>query len=70
MSDIKNTAEAIVRDMEADIRDRRGLKREWAAIDADVVQEIRAAWCAIVHKHVEQMLESRAQGDLEEKLSG
>jgi len=31
-----------------DIKDRRGLKWEWEKIDADVVNEIRAAWLEIL----------------------
>jgi hypothetical protein len=31
-----------------DISDRRGLKREWCQIDADVQQEIRATWEKII----------------------
>ena len=32
----------------ADISDRRGLKREWHAIDEDVQTEIRAQWFGII----------------------
>lgn len=34
-----------------DIKDRRGLKHEWNQIDADVVEEIRAKWKAILQQH-------------------
>lgn len=37
-------ADTIVAALEADISNRRGLKWEWEKIDADVKDEIRAAW--------------------------
>lgn len=33
-----------------DISDRRGIKWEWKKIDADVVDEIRATWKAILQQ--------------------
>jgi len=33
-----------------DLSDRRGLKREWYAIDADVKQEIEATWSKIIRE--------------------
>jgi len=41
-------ATRIVAAIENDLRDRRGLKHEWNAIDADVQDEIRMAWARIV----------------------
>jgi hypothetical protein len=43
-----NALEKAVSGLEADISDRRGLKREWEQIDADVKQEIRATWKTII----------------------
>lgn len=41
-------ARAAIDEIERDIIDRRGIKREWRAIDDDVRAEIKAAWGAIV----------------------
>lgn len=41
------TAQALFDHISRDISDRRGLKREWDAIDADVMEEIRATWVAV-----------------------
>lgn len=41
------TAQALFDHISRDISDRRGLKREWDAIDADVMEEIRMTWVAV-----------------------
>lgn len=45
-------AQKIVAALEHDIKDRRGLKHEWNAIDADVLEQLRAEWCEIVQQHL------------------
>lgn len=47
MSD-QEIAEKVVKGIVEDLRDRRGLKGEWNAIDKDIQQEIRDAWAKIV----------------------
>lgn len=49
---MESTEHTIIREIEEDIRDRRGLKHEWNAIDEDVKEQIREAWRAIVRKHI------------------
>lgn len=44
----RGTAERAVAVIVADIRDRRGLKHEWDAIDADVQAEIRETWVQVL----------------------
>lgn len=41
-------ATEIVRAIERDICDRRGLRHEWERIDEDIQQEIRDTWRKIV----------------------
>jgi len=41
------TAVRIVDALIADLKDRRGLRQEWEAIDPDIQQEIRDRWIAI-----------------------
>ena len=43
---------AIVRDIEKDILDRRGLSHELSACDDSIRDEIRRAWLEIVRKHL------------------
>ena len=43
-------AARMVKELEHDISDRRGLKHEWNRIDADVKQEIRKTWTDLVLK--------------------
>lgn len=44
-------ANRIIDALIADIKDRRGLKWEWEKIDAEVIDEIRAKWKAILQQH-------------------
>jgi hypothetical protein len=46
------TAERIVKAIITDFTDRRGLRQEWEQIDADIQQEIRETWLAIVRKEL------------------
>jgi hypothetical protein len=45
-------AERIVKAIEDDFTDRRGLRQEWEQIDADIQKEIRATWTALVRKEL------------------
>lgn len=45
-----DTAQKIVAAIESDLRDRRGLRQEFEAIDDDIQDEIRDTWAAIVRK--------------------
>jgi hypothetical protein len=45
-------AERIVKAIEKDFTDRRGLRQEWEQIDAEIQAEIRATWTAIVRKEL------------------
>ena len=46
------TVDAII----ADIRDRKGLKQEWNAIDADIQDEIRTTWIAIINQAIDHAI--------------
>ncbi|MBK7823436.1 MAG: hypothetical protein IPJ61_20835 [Tessaracoccus sp.] len=52
MTDTRAALASAIDEIERDILDRRGLKREWAAIDDDVRAEIKAAWSSILAAHV------------------
>ena len=43
---------AIVRDIEIDILDRRGLKWEYRQLDDEILRQVRQAWIAIIRKHI------------------
>jgi len=45
-------AEKIVKALESDLTDRRGLRQEWEQIDDDVKQEIRKMWSDIIRKEL------------------
>jgi hypothetical protein len=45
-------AERIVKAIERDFTDRRGLRQEWEQIDAETQAEIRATWTKIVRKEL------------------
>lgn len=45
-------AQRIVRGIEADLRDRRGLRQNFETLDADTQDEIRDAWEAIIRREV------------------
>lgn len=49
-------AERIVRDLERDLRDRRGLRHEFEACEADIQDEIRDAWVQIVQDHLDAVM--------------
>jgi len=43
--------------LETDIRDRKGLKHEWAAIDDDVMnEELRPAWQRILTEEISTLI--------------
>lgn len=44
----EKAARCIVEAIEKDLRDRRGLRHEFEAIDADIQEEIREQWRALV----------------------
>jgi hypothetical protein len=46
-------AEYVIRRIEKDIKDRRGLKWEWGAIDEDVKDEIRRTWHRFIVEEIE-----------------
>lgn len=48
----KTTAERIVAEIIWDLSDRRGIKHEYAGIDADVRAELVATWEGIAEKHL------------------
>lgn len=50
MSEKPITAAEAVLLLDADIRDRSGIKHEWRKIDADVMHEIHAAWTEIIER--------------------
>ncbi len=43
-----NIAKAIIRRLEYDIEDRRGLKGEWALIERDIKRELKAEWHRLI----------------------
>lgn len=46
-------ADKILTRLDADIRDRKGLKHEWSAIDQDVMNyELRPAWIKIIMEEI------------------
>jgi hypothetical protein len=47
-----DTAEWIVKVIEDDFTDRRGLRQEWEQIDAEIQAEIRATWTALIRKEL------------------
>ena len=44
----KEKAEAIVKNIIADIEDRRGLGNEWEMIDEEIQDEIKDQWIGII----------------------
>ena len=46
-------AYAIVNRIVADIKDRRGLKWEWNAIDDDIQKQIKEEWVKIIKEECE-----------------
>lgn len=48
--DPRPIADRMVDEIVADMSDRRGLKREWNAIDDDTKKEIRSTWAAIIER--------------------
>lgn len=44
----RHDAERIADEIISDLRDRRGLKSEWAQIDDDIKAQIRSRWADIV----------------------
>jgi len=49
-----DTAERIVKAIEDDFTDRRGLRQEWEQIDADIQAEIRETWTRLVREELEK----------------
>jgi hypothetical protein len=47
---IEERARQAVDEIITDLSDRRGLKREWAQIDADVQEEICQTWAELIAK--------------------
>jgi len=45
-------AEKIVKEILADLTDRRGLRQEWENIDNDIQDEIKSEWIQIVRNHL------------------
>jgi hypothetical protein len=45
---VAEQAEKAARAIVEDLKDRRGLKWEWARIDADVQEEIAAVWASLI----------------------
>jgi hypothetical protein len=43
-------AEQIVKAIEADFTNRRGLRQEWERINSETQQEIRATWANLIRK--------------------
>lgn len=52
-SKIERKAERIVKAIEDDFTDRRGLRQEWDQIDTEIQDEIREKWKALVRKELE-----------------
>lgn len=50
----REIARKIVDDIVADLTDRRGLKHEWARIDANIRQTILIKWIDIATDWIEQ----------------
>ena len=50
-----DAAQRIARVIEDDIRDRRGLRQEWEAIDDEIQQEIRDSWAYLIGKQLEDI---------------
>jgi hypothetical protein len=48
LSDARARAKLAVRNIVDDISDRRGLKRDWNSIDADIRESIEASWTDII----------------------
>jgi len=48
------TARKIVRAIETDFTDRRGLRQEWEQIDPETQAEIRETWIKIVIEELEK----------------
>jgi len=48
----EDCASQIVREIVADLSDRRGLRHEWEQIDPDIQREIVETWTKIVTKHL------------------
>lgn len=46
--DIQTVADAADEKVVKDLRGRKGLKHEWSGIDAEIVDEIEAAWSKII----------------------
>ncbi len=45
-------AEKIVKEILADLTDRRGLRQEWENIDDDIQEEIKSEWIKIVRSNL------------------
>jgi len=45
-------AERIVKAIEKDFTDRRGLRQEWEQIDAEIQAEIRETWANLVREEL------------------
>lgn len=48
----EDAVQKIAQAIEADIRDRRGLRQAFESIDEDIQREIREAWRALVRQHL------------------
>jgi len=59
MAKRKRVETLIVEALIYDISDRRGLKHEWNAIDAEVQREIRATWRKIIRRLLKQQASPR-----------
>jgi hypothetical protein len=47
-----DVAARIVKEIVADLTDRRGLRQEWDAIDSDIKREILVTWRRIVREEL------------------
>jgi hypothetical protein len=61
--DIRIIASKIVKVIETDFTDRRGLRQQWEQIDAETRQDIRETWMKIVVDILEQVERKRNEAE-------
>ena len=52
---MRNVAKQIVKDILADLTNRRGLRQEWEQIDDDIQKEIIKEWQTIVNSAIKDL---------------
>lgn len=55
--EIREIAKNIINKLSEDISDRRGLKNEWAKIDKEVMDDLKAAWEIIIQSLTQPLIE-------------